>query len=747
MSPAVPRPLPSLLALALSTCLFAPATLAQEAPRQDERHDAPRHLDTVMVTATALPSTADALIRPVEVLAGERLDEAKASNLGETLSRLTGVQSSYFGPGVGRPIIRGLDGARVQVLNSGLGSGDVSTVSADHAVSIEPFLANQIEVLKGPATLFYGSGAIGGAVNVIDGRIAEQRTLQPLEGRAELRAGSVNDERTGMLRLDGSSENGLVFHFDALHRESGDYRIPGTAEREGLHEDEDGEHHDEDLVRGRLPNSALRTSSAGLGVSWVGERGFIGLGHSFYTSRYGIPGHSHGDGHDHGHGHDHGDDDHGEGDVRILLDQHRNELRAGLDGLGIFETARLRIADTTYTHTEYEGKAVGTVFDNRSREARLELVHRPFGAWRGALGMQGTQRDFAAVGAEAFVPANRMRDIGLFYVADATFGAFQTELGLRHDRNRIDTDAHPLAPNRATQREFKPTSASAALRWNLSDDLHVSLGLDRAQRSPTAEELYSNGLHVATGSIEVGNDALRMETANRLELGAHWHSPLLTLGASAYLTRYRDFIYLTTVQDLRCPGHASCRDDRVLYDGGTLVNLWAQGDARFHGVEAEATFHLIDRDEAHLDLRLFGDMVRGRLADSAAEQRQITIFHDNHVHRRNVEYGGAGNLPRIAAPRAGAELRWTSDHWRANAGAIRYFKQGRVAESEAASDGYTLVNAKLTWHHDTATGNALEVFVEGSNLLNVEARPHTSFTKDLAPLPGRGFGAGVRVFF
>ncbi|MDO5504958.1 MAG: TonB-dependent receptor [Pseudoxanthomonas suwonensis] len=745
---------PSPLCCALLTLLTAPTLLAQESPRQDQRHDEPQHLDEVVVSATALPSTVEALVRPVDVLAGQRLDEAKAGTLGQTLSRVTGVQSSYFGPGVGRPIIRGLDGARVQVLNSGLGSGDVSTVSVDHAVSIEPFLANQIEVLKGPATLFYGSGAIGGAVNVIDGRIPEAHTLEPLEGRAELRAGSVNDERTGMLRLDGTSESGLVFHFDALHRESGDVRIPGHAERPGLHDDEHDDDHDHDhgsgdAAFGRLPNSAVCTSSAGLGVSWVGERGFIGIGHSFYTTRYGIPGHQHGeDGHD-GHGHDdHGHYDHGDEDghdhaddgVHVLLDQHRNELRAGLDRLGVFETLRLKIADTRYTHTEFEGHAVGTVFDNHNREARLELVHQPLGAWRGALGVQGQNRDFSAVGAEAFVPANRTRDIGLFYVADASLGAFSTELGARMDRNRIDTDAHAHAPDRRLQRDFDTHSLSAAVRWNASHAFHVSLGLDRAQRSPTAEELYSNGLHVATGTIELGNDRLGVETANRLELGAHWHNDLLSLGVSGYLTRYRDFIYLTTVEDLRNPG-------TVLHDGGLPVNVWAQGDARLHGIEADVELHLLDQPDRHLDLRVFGDLVRGRLDGSDAEQRQIAIFHGNHVHRRDIAVGGSGNLPRIAAPRLGAELRGDWGHWRANLGAVRYFRQDRVATGEAASDGYTLVNAGLTWHHDTATGNAVEVFVDGSNLLDAEARPHTSFTKDLAPMPGRGVNAGVRVFF
>src|SRR5690606_30621249 len=309
-------------------------------------------LDSVVVNANPLPDDAESLIRPVEVLTGARLDEARSSSLGQTVGKLPGVQSSYFGPGVGRPIVRGFDGARVQVLSNGLGSGDVSTVSVDHAVSIEPFLADQIEVLKGPSTLLYGSGAIGGAVNVVDGRVPQAATDQPLQGRAELRAGSVNDGRTGMARLDGTSASGkLVFHFDALHRETGDYDIPGYAESAAQLARE-GEQPDP-AARGTLANSAVRTDSGALGVSWVGDRGFLGVGASMYGTRYGVPGHEHA----HDEGDDDGDDHEGEhaGEgVRIVMDQRRGELRGGLDGLGPFASMRVKLARTQYTHTEYE---------------------------------------------------------------------------------------------------------------------------------------------------------------------------------------------------------------------------------------------------------------------------------------------------------------------------------------------------------------------------------------------------------
>src|SRR5687767_13898185 len=218
------------LALAISWLLVAPA-FAQDAPRGGRGHE--RKLEEVTVTAT--PLSEGELVQPASILSGAELEDRRAATLGETVSRELGVQSSYFGPGVGRPIIRGLEGGRVQVLEGGIGSLDVSTVSVDHAVTIEPFLAEQIEVLKGPATLLYGSGAIGGAVNVVDGRIPEAVTEQPLQGRAELRGNTVNDEKTGMFRLDGTSSSGnFVFHIDGLHRKTGDYDIPGYPESDAL---------------------------------------------------------------------------------------------------------------------------------------------------------------------------------------------------------------------------------------------------------------------------------------------------------------------------------------------------------------------------------------------------------------------------------------------------------------------------------------------------------------------------------
>lgn len=759
MSTALPpnrHPLCLALLLALTATPLA-ASAQSQTQGEDAHRQSPHELDKVVVTASPLHQTAEQLIRPVEVLAGDKLDEDKAATLGRSLERIPGIQSTNFGPGVGRPIIRGLEGARVQVVNDGMGSGDVSTISADHAVSIEPFLADRIEILKGPATLLYGSGAIGGAVNVVDGRSPDALPDRVLGGRAELRAGSVDDERTGMFRIDAATAtegSGLVLHADALLRETGDMKIPGYAESAARLAAE-GEEPDPDS-HGILPNSALRTASGGLGMTWVGERGHIGISTSLFNTRYGVPGHqhAHGDDHDHGHGHDHDhddhdhdhDDDHDHGDghdhgVRIGLDQRRHELHGGINELGVFETLRFKYARTNYTHTEYEDGAVGTVFDNISDEARLELVHRPFAGWQGGFGVQAGRRDFSARGEEAFVPPTIGRELGVFWIGQRDFGDLKLELGARHDRARIRSEAEPLLPERQTARDFRTHHLSAALRWQASEALDFKVGLDRAQRAPTAEELYSNGLHVATSTLEIGDSSLKPETANRLEAGLSWRGDRWRVGASAWAAHYDDFLY----QSPLIVAYDDGSEDPLVELGGPVM-VWTQGDARFHGVEVDAEVMLFDSDAGHLDVRVFGDMVRGRLKGSNRDA-EVRILHGDHTHDYDGTLLGSGNVPRLAPARVGAELRWDAASWRASLGAIRTMKQDRVALGESASAGYTMVDAHLAWHGDTAGGTGWEVFLDGRNLLNKEARPHTSYLKDLAPLAGRGVSAGVRVLF
>lgn len=632
----------------------------------DTRHEQPTDLDSVIVTASVLRTSAEDLTQPAEVLAGSKLDAAKAPTLGETIGKLPGVQSSFFGNGVGRPVIRGMDGPRVAVLTGGLGSQDVSTVSQDHGVAIEPFLADQIEVLKGPATLLYGSGAIGGLVNVVDGRIAERPLDETVSGRAELRYDSVSKGETGMMRVDAMGADGaLVLHADGVYRNQKDYDTPLGVQR----------------------NSFIDTKTGALGASLVGDAGFLGFSASRYEDNYGNPGEP-------------GDLAVGDRGVHLEMQQSRFEAKAGINQpFGIFSGLRASLAHTDYEHVEFEGDEVGTRFLNTGTEGRLELTHQPFGDWVGALGVQGSTREFEAIGEEAFVPATRSKAAGLFLTEQGKWNRLQIDLGARIDR--VES-----SPEGADTRSFSPLSLSAGALWKFNDAWRLSLNLDRAERAPAEEELFANGPHVATESFEVGNADLSRERANQAEIGMHYHGDRFEAKASVYETRFDGFIYLA---------------ETGLVDDDLPVRQWTQADAKFRGFEGELTTHLIDDEAGKLDLRLFGDKVRARLDDGS-------------------------NLPRIVPARIGADLAWDSGTWRASLGAVRYAKQDEIAVGETATAGYTLVNAHFAYHRDH-DHYGWELFLDGSNLTDEVARVHTSFLKDSVVMPGRGISGGVRVFF
>jgi iron complex outermembrane receptor protein len=551
---------PLFLALCFATAGTALAAEAQDDPRHDEAVD----LDRVVVTASPLRNTAEELSQPTEVLAGEKLDEAKGATLGETVGKLPGVQSSNFGSGVGRPIIRGLEGPRVSVTSGGLATQDVSTVSQDHNVAIEPFLADQIEVLKGPATLLYGTGAIGGVVNVVDGRIAEKPLDEMVTGRAELRADSVNDGVTGMMRADAMGADGaLVLHADAVYRNQKDYDTPD----------------------GRQPNSFIDTKSGALGASLVGDAGFLGFSAARYEDRYGNPGEP-------------GDLANGERGVFIDMRQNRFELKGGVDqSFGVFSALRASVAHTDYEHTEFEGEEVGTRFFNEATEGRVELTHKPWAGWIGAFGVQVNDRKFEALGEEAFVPRTQTRSGGVFVTEQKKWNAFQLDVGARVDRVESEPDGFE-------DRSFTPLSLSAGALWNFDDAWRLSLNLDRAERAPAEEELFANGPHIATASFEIGDAGLDKERATQGELGLHYHGKRFEAKVAAYQTNFDGFIYLVDSGDF-APGEPG--------EDPLPIRLWTQDDTKFRGFEVEGIAHLVDNEAGQLDLRMFGDRVRATL--------------------------------------------------------------------------------------------------------------------------------------
>ncbi|MDX1252388.1 MAG: TonB-dependent receptor [Gammaproteobacteria bacterium] len=638
-------------------------------------------LAPVVVTAVPFEDRSEFdMAQPVSVLKGDDLRRKREASLGDTLSRELGVTSSTFGPAAGRPIIRGLDGPRIRVLEGGIGTLDISALSPDHMVTVESLNVRQIEILRGPASLLYGGGASGGVVNVVTGRIPERIFTSP-QGNFELRTNSASQERTGAFNANGSVNRRFSWHVDAFKRRSEDYDIPGRANR-----------NDPNSPKGVLPNSAIDSGGGALGGSYVGERGFLGAAVSRLESLYGVPV--------------------GEG-AKIDLGQTRTDIAGDLDDpFAGFRKAKIRLGHNDYRHSEVEPSGeIGTVFRNKGLEGRLELLHALFGGWQGALGVQTQERTFSALGPEAVVPTTKTRANGVFLIEERNWDRWRLEFGGRMDRELHQPQAG--LPDRA----FNLYNFSASPVWKFMDGYSLGVSATYAQRAPAPEELYSKGVHVATGTFQIGNSALSRETSNNVDLALRKTDGPFTGKINVYANRIRDFIYQKSV-DTDGDGVADRADDAGAFDpnGAFLVQYAAQTAARFRGVEAEVMYALIPE---RLTMRLFADQTRATLSDGAY-------------------------VPRIPPRRVGLELGYKEGPWQTWLSVLRASRQERVAPLETSAPAYTLVDAELSYRIRQGKTTGYTLFLRGKNLLDDEIRAQTSYLKDFAPLPGRAFAVGVR---
>lgn len=648
-------------------------------------------VEEIHVTGTPLESRPDELAQSVTVLSGETLERVRAANLGETLASQVGISASYFGAGASRPIIRGLAGARVRTMEDGIDSMDVASLSIDHAVTIDPIVAEQIEVFRGPTTLLYGSGAVGGVINTATNRIPEFAPDDGFAGKIEARGDSVAEDRSVALALDGGGDR-LAWHFDALTRNTDNYEIPGFAELQEHGEEEAGA---DEPVPGIVKNSDLEIDSAAAGISWLGDNGFFGVSVSQYATNYGLPGH-----------HDHDAEGAAEAGpeeaVRIDLEQTRIDLKGGW--LGVSESIQainLRIGLSDYEHIELEGEEVGTRFGNDAWEGRLEFMHAPWGKWQGAFGLQLSERQFSALGEEAFVPPVDTRSQGVFLIEQLETENWNLSLGGRIERQQQEPSGGlPKLSDTAS-------SVSVAGVRTFDNGLTLAINSARASRLPAAEELYADGPHLASGNIELGDADIRKETANHFDVGIRGTRGELTWSVTAFYTQYDDFIYL--------------RDTGVVDPEDELpVLAFAQQDADLHGLEAEVFAPIAALGAGEIDLRVFADFVSGELSNNE-------------------------NLPRMPPRRLGARLQFHDDRLIAGLEVARYDAQEDVAPFETRTGGYTMLNADFNWTRTLTDGRALDFFVRGTNLLDEDARRHSSFVKDIAPLPGRNYSIGFRV--
>ncbi len=651
-----------------------------------------------MVVNTPLSTPASKFAKPVTVLSGDELRTKVGTTIGDTLKNEPGITSQSFGPGVGTPVIRGQSGPRVRVMQNSLGNNDVSSLSPDHANGAEPILVERIEVLRGPSTLLYGSGAIGGVVNVIDNRIPEQVPDKVIGGAGEQRYDSATNETSSALKLEGG-KNGVAYHVDSFYRDQSNTHIGGNAIDEDAARVADPGMNIVNNPSGLIDNSKARSRGGSVGVSKIGDAGLLGVSINSLEKNYGIP-------------------PNGDGGVPVTIDlnQTKYDFKGQLNQpFALADKLRIKFGYTDYKHVEMDAGVPATTFLNKSYESRLELEHKPIGLLDGVLGFQSVNSQFAAIGAEALVPRTDLASYGLFNVESFKIGTVTYELGARGEWQTI-------APENRNSLTYHPISGSASAYWDISDQHQVSLSVTHSQRAPQIQELFSNGVHEATHSYELGNANLNKELSNNLDLGYHYKADWMTAELNLFHNWVDDYIYQqrtgtvfnrdSETMAAACPVGASC----------VPVLASRQTAATFKGFEAQTVFPLMQNRYGAVDLTLFGDYTRG-----------------------TFEQGG--NVPRMPPLRYGLQLSYEKNDWSTNARLTRGEAQNYSGENDSNTPGYMLLNLGTQYRVASFSDSEVLLFAKAKNLLNENIRNSTSYLRNFAPEPGRSAELGIRVSY
>lgn len=654
-------------------------------------------LDTIRIKAHPHEQTSKDFAVADTVVDQKRLAQG-AVTIGEALSGETGISSNQFGAGSSRPVIRGQDGPRIKILQNSSENIDVSTLSPDHAVTVDPALAKQVEVIRGPSTLLFGAGTVGGLVNVTDSKLPTAMPEKGYEGNVGLRYNTGSDEKLATAGVTLGLGDQVALRVEGLKREANDYIAPDY-----VHEGEKERRVDNTFAKGQTVN---------VGLSWIYDRGFTGISYSNRQDQYGLPGHSHEYESCHLHGlslhcgeHDHDEDEHDDHDHDhaheagpwIDLKSERYDVRTELDEpFAGFKKLRAQASYTDYQHDEIEEDTIATHFKNKGYHGRLELVHNPLGTWEGVIGTQYGQQKLELTGEEAFLAPNTTKKWSVFALEHAQLNDVHVELAARADQQKINIDD-------ATKKDFDGSafSVSGAANWEFAPNYKLSLVTSHQERLPLAQELYADGGHFATNTYELGNDQLSKEKSNNVELGFHYDDNTFDYHVHVYHNWFDEYIYAQTL-------------DR--YKDFRLVQ-YAQDKAKFYGAEAEAGYQI----SPIYKLRVFGNYVRGKI--------------DND------------NAPRVPAGRLGTKLNADfDDHWSGSAEYYHVFQQDKIAAYETDSQSYNMLNLGVAYSGNYSNVSDYRVFLNANNLLDDQVYQHASFLSTI-PQVGRNFSVGVNFSF
>ncbi|WP_180081077.1 zinc piracy TonB-dependent receptor ZnuD [Acinetobacter sp. YH12201] len=666
--------------------VIAPAVFADEDTQTQQ-------LATLKLQAHPLVQSAADFAVADQVIDHKKLAEG-STTIGDALAGELGVSSNQYGSGSSRPVIRGQDGARVKVLQHASETADVSTLSPDHAVTVDPILAKQIEIIRGPSTLLYSAGTVGGLVNVTDNKIPTQMPEKGYEGQLGLRYNTGSDEKLASAGVTVALADQVALRVEGSKRKANDYIAPD------YFHDHEGELEKER----RVGNTFAEGETVNVGLSWIHDRGFSGISYSNRQDQYGLPGHSHeyedcqvsgnaliGCGQQPGHTHE----EHAAGpwvDLKTERYDFRTELNDPFAG---FQKLRAHASYTDYKHDEIEENAAQTTFKSKGYDARLELVHNPIANWEGMIGAQYNQQKLDISGEEALLDPTKTRKWSLFALEHKQFDDVHVELGARVDQQKIDIDSD--------KKDFDDYgfSYSGALNWEFVPNYKLSLVGSHQERLPLAQELYANGKHFATNTYERGNENLAAEKSNNLELGLHYENGPLDYHVHAYHNWFDHYIYAQTLDNFK--------DFRLVE--------YTQDKAKFYGAEAAASYTLNDTYK----VGVFGDYVRGKIENE--------------------------NAPRVPAGRLGTKVDASfDDHWSGLAEYYHVFNQDKIASYEDETQGYNMVNLGLSYANTLADKNTYRVYFKANNLLDDQVYSHASFLSNI-PQVGRNFTVGLEFGF
>ena len=720
-------------------------------------------IEEITVTSSYINQSADDIKDPLHVISEQELDTEPTQSLGESIDNLLGVSSSDYGAAVGQPIIRGMSGSRVKVLSNGLVVRDISGLGADHLNEIDMNAIKQIEIVRGPSSLMYSNGAIGGIVNVVDDTIAKENFAEQ-DLRLALETQSVNDGKVGQFSYKDNL-GGLNISYAFKDGSFKKYDIPMGAvihseeheeDHEDEHHDEDENHdedHDEDL--GYLENSDYEAQTHRFGLSTVGDWGHFGASFQDMETLYGIP--YHGEGHE-DHDGDHEDeeehDEHGE-EERIFSTTDSETFN--VQGSYVFSSGPLNRINYYYRNTDYSlteqhaeeehededhdeghegdhddhGHEEGpTLFSNEADEFGL-IVDFGDDSISQKMVFQNMSEDVSILGAEAFMNPVDSSEKMIGYYVGTRFMGMDLDLGIRHDRvNRRGTVAHHDEDEdhdedhdghevEAYDIDRNETSLALSLGSVINENTSFNFGLASVKRAPSAVELFMNGEHLSTGRFEVGDASLKSETSNNIDFTLDYENNGVFASATIFRNNIDDYIYLRDETEAE---HEMHEEDDHEGHGGLILSNYMQKDAEFNGYEFEIGRSLNFND---------GSMTFSYGMDYV-----------------NAKFKDGTYVPRINPRRHIFTLTYAKDETSASMTFRNVTSQSKLSLNETPTESYKMVDLKLSQRIPIFNSDGeMLVTLFAKNLLDEVARNHSSFVKDEVPLPGRNIGLRFNMKF